>query len=255
MRLGSSVRACGGVSVIFISLMDMSHVPTDEPGPGGRNSCWGRVVNWLAAARVSPAFWVKVVVVIAGLMAVALLWRRFDVKELYQLARGQSGGVVFLVMVILPLAGFPVSWLHVVAGMRFGFLGGGVVVAVTGVLHHVLGWMLVQALPERFFRRLAPWRRRFAGTSCRDVTLLCGLLPGMPYVVQLYLLPAIGTPFPLMFGLSAALHTARALVTIYVGDASEDLTWTRMGMIVVYYLVLFAVSLLALRRLRGSMAD
>jgi uncharacterized membrane protein YdjX (TVP38/TMEM64 family) len=163
--------------------------------------------------------------------------------------------VVFLVMVILPLVGFPVSWLHVVAGMRFGFLGGGVVVAVTGVLHHVLGWMLVRALPERFFRRLAPWRRRFASTSCRDVTLLCGLLPGMPYVVQLYLLPAIGTPFPLMFGLSAALHTARALVTIYVGDASEDLTWTRMGMIVFYYVVLFTVSLLALRRLRGSMAD
>lgn len=235
--------------------MDMSHVPTDEPGPAGRISCWGRVVNWLAAARVSRSVWGKMVVVIAGLMVVGFLWRRFDVKELYQLARGQSGAVVFLVMVILPLAGFPVSWLHVVAGMRFGFLGGGVVVAVTGVLHHVLGWMLVQALPERFFRRLAPWRRRFAGTSCRDATLLCGLLPGMPYVVQLYLLPAIGTPFPLMFGLSAALHTARALVTIYVGDASEDLTWTRMVMIVVYYVVLFAISFLALRRLRGSMAD
>jgi hypothetical protein len=44
-------------------------------------------------------------------------------------------------------------------------------------------------------------------------------------------------------------------VTIYVGDASEDLTWTRMGMIVFYYVVLFTVSLLALRRLRGSMAD
>jgi uncharacterized membrane protein YdjX (TVP38/TMEM64 family) len=212
-------------------------------------------VNWLTAARVSRSIWVKAAVVVAGLMAVSLLWRRFDVKELYQVARGQSGGMVFLVMVILPLAGFPVSWLHVVAGMRFGFLGGGVVVAVTGVLHHVLGWMLVQALPERFFRRLAPWRRRFAGTSCRDATLLCGLLPGMPYVVQLYLLPAIGTPFPLMFGLSAALHTARALVTIYVGDASEDLTWTRMGMIVIYYVALFTVSLLALRRLRGSMAD
>ena len=235
--------------------MDMSHVSTDEPGPGGRTSCWGRVVNWLAAARGSRTVWVKAMVVVAGLMAVGLLWRRFDVKELYQVARGQSGGVVFLVMVILPLVGFPVSWLHVVAGMRFGFLGGGVVVAVTGVLHHVLGWMLVRALPERFFRRLAPWRRRFASTSCRDVTLLCGLLPGMPYVVQLYLLPAIGTPFPLMFGLSAALHTARALVTIYVGDASEDLTWTRMGMIVFYYVVLFTVSLLALRRLRGSMAD
>lgn len=235
--------------------MDMSHVPIDGPGPAGRISCWGRVVNWLVAARVSRSVWVKAMVVVAGLMAVALLWRKLDVKELYQVARGQSGGVVFLVMVILPLAGFPVSWLHVVAGMRFGFLGGGVVVAVTGVLHHVLGWMLVQALPERFFRRLAPWRRRFAGTSCRDATLLCGLLPGMPYVVQLYLLPAIGTPFPLMFGLSAALHTARALVTIYVGDASEDLTWTRMGMIVFYYVVLFTVSLLALRRLRGSMAD
>jgi uncharacterized membrane protein YdjX (TVP38/TMEM64 family) len=255
MRLGASVRAGGVVSVIFISLMDMSHLPTDELGPAGRTSCRGRVVNWLAEARVSRTVWVKAVVVVVGLIAVSLLWRRFDVSELYQVARGLSGGVVFLLMVILPLAGFPVSWLHVVAGMRFGFFGGGVVVAVTGVLHHVLGWMLVRALPERFFRRLAPWRRRFAGTSCRDATLLCGLLPGMPYVVQLYLLPAIGTPFPLMFGLSAALHTARALVTIYVGDTSEDLTWSRMGMIVFYYVVLLAVSLLALRRLRGSMAD
>jgi uncharacterized membrane protein YdjX (TVP38/TMEM64 family) len=159
---------------------------------------------------------------------------------------------VIAAITLLPLVGFPVSWLHLVAGVRFDFAGGLLVVAVTSVLHHIIGWAVVRLLPDRLFKRLDPWREKLRGAGHRDTTLLCCLLPGMPYTVQLYLLPLLGTPFRLMFGLSAALHTARAVVTILFGDISDDLTPARVAALVAYYVVLFAVSAFSLRSLRRS---
>ena len=56
-----------------------------------------------------------------------------------------------------------------------------------------------------------------------------------------------------MFGLCAALHTARAIVTILLGDMSDELTPTKIAVLAVYYVALFAASALALRGLRRSM--
>jgi hypothetical protein len=61
-------------------------------------------------------------------------------------------------------------------------------------------------------------------------------------------------PFSLMFGLSAALHTARAIVTILLGDMSDNLTPAKLAALAAYYCVLFAATVLAFRGLRRSMA-
>ena len=109
-------------------------------------------------------------------------------------------------------------------------------------------------LPRRCFERVEPWRARLRGAGYLDTTLLCCLLPGMPYTIQLYLKPIIGTPFPLMFGLSPLLHTSRAVVTILLGEMSDELTPGRIAALVVYYVALFTVSGLALRHLRRTLA-
>jgi uncharacterized membrane protein YdjX (TVP38/TMEM64 family) len=208
----------------------------------------------LGPLAVTPRLLVRALLVAAAVGALSFFWSRLDLADLHARAKALPGPAVVAAITFLPLIGFPVSWLHLIAGVRFDFLGGMLVVAVTSVLHHVLGWALVRVLPSRFFSRLEPWREKLRGAGHRDATLLCCLLPGMPYTVQLYLMPVIGVPFHLMFGLSAALHTARAIVTILFGDLSDDLTPPRVAALVAYYIVLFTVSALALRGLRRSLA-
>lgn len=205
--------------------------------------------------EVTQRLLIRAAVVAVAVIALAFLWGRIAPEELHAQARELSGVAVIAAITLLPFVGFPVSVLHLVAGVRFGFAAGMLVVAITSVLHHVLGWGLTRLLPARFFKRLDPWRERLRGAGHRDATLLCCLLPGMPYTVQLYLMPVIGVPFSLMFGLSAALHTARAIITILLGDLSDELTPGKLAALAIYYCALFAVSALALRSLRRSMAS
>jgi uncharacterized membrane protein YdjX (TVP38/TMEM64 family) len=226
----------------------------DAPAISPTEAARSRVLFRIGSVAVTARRLTGVLLVLAVVAGLGMAWGRVDVATLHARARALPAAAVVAAIALLPLSGFPVSVLHLVAGVRFDFLGGILVVAVTSVLHHVLGWALVRLLPERCFKSLGPWRRQLAGAGHRDATLLCCLLPGMPYTVQLYLLPVIGTPFPLMFGLSAVLHTARAVVTILLGDVSDALTPGRLATLAVYYLVLLALSTLAVRRLRRTLA-
>src|SRR5690606_13672111 len=145
-----------------------------------------------------------------------------------------AAGVIGTISII-PLFGFPVSWLHLVAGVRFDFWAGLLVVTLTGMCHHFLGWGLVRILPRRHFSQIEPWREKLAGAGHRDATLLCCLLPGMPYTVQLYLLPILGVPLRLLVWLAAPLHSVRAVITLLIGDYGDELTPLRVAILVVYY--------------------
>lgn len=189
-----------------------------------------------------------------AITALMIFWRHLDIDDLHRRAQTLPAVAVVVCITLLPLIGFPVSWLHLIAGVRFGFIGGMIVVALTTVMQHWLGWLLVRVLPHRWFSRIMPWREKLAGAGHRDATLLCGLLPGAPYTVQLYLLPIIGVPLSLLLGLSSLLHTARAIVTTLLGDFSENLTPGRITALVIYYVILVSVCWFALRQLRRVMA-
>lgn len=192
----------------------------------------------------------KALGLIAGIAALTLFWQHLDIDDLHDRAQDLPAAAVIGAIAVLPLVGFPVSWLHLIAGVRFGFAGGMIVVALTTVVHHVLGWLLVRVLPRRWFARIMPWREKLSGAGHRDATLLCALLPGMPYSVQLYLLPIIGVPLHLLVCLSSSLHTGRAIVTILLGDLSEELTPGRIAALVLYYVILISVCWFALSHLR-----
>ncbi len=225
----------------------------DNPAPArdeGRVRRWLRAIPWPSERRTV----VRLVVIVLVLAGLAWLWHSIGLEELIDRAQALPAVGVIIALSLLPMVGFPVSWLHLIAGVRFGFLGGIATVAWAGLCHHFLGWLLVRVLPRRCFRRLDHWREKLAGAGHRDATLLCGLLPGMPYTVQLYVLPAIGVPLWMLLGLSTPLHTGRALVTILLGDHGDDMTPGRAAMLGAYYLVLFTVSYLSLQRLRKAIA-
>jgi hypothetical protein len=83
----------------------------------------------------------------------------------------------------------------------------------------------------------------------REVECLTEGHCGVPHSLPLYLLPVLGVPLSLLLGLAPLIHTARALVTILLGQLSDDLTLPRLLALGAYYLVLFVLAGWFLRHL------
>ncbi len=230
--------------------------PTRHPRTrSGRSKTAARALFRLGPLPVTWSRLTKSLILVALGVALAVFWGRFDVDALHALAREQSAVAVISAVAITPLVGFPISLLHLIAGVRFDVVGGLAVVLFTGFVHHALGWFLVRVLPRRMFKALTPWRAKLAGAGHRDASLLCCLLPGMPYTVQLYLLPVMGVPLKLLLGLCVPLHTVRAVVTILLGDSLSGLTAGRTVSLIIYYVLLFGVSTWALLHLRRTLGE
>jgi uncharacterized membrane protein YdjX (TVP38/TMEM64 family) len=195
------------------------------------------------------------VVIVMVLLALAVGGRSLDLERFHAWTKSLPAAGVAAVIGLLPLVGFPISALHLAAGLRFEFWTALPIVAVATLAQHVICWALARALPRRYFSRLEPWKKKLAGTGFRQAAVLCCLLPGMPYTVQLYLLPVMGAPLRVLCLISVPLHTARATVTILLGTISDDLTAGRIFALAVYYGAVFTICGFALRRLRASLAN
>lgn len=217
---------------------------------GGRFAAWRRKLAALTPRRI-----VSGVVALAAVIALAIWGHTIDLEGFHTWTKELPASGVIALIALLPVMGFPVSVLHLAAGLRFDFWGAMLIVGGTTLVHHVLSWALVRALPARCFTRLEPWRKRLVGAGHREAAVVCSLIPGMPYGVQLYLLPVMGVPVRVLCFISVPLHTLRATVTILLGNLSDDLTVGRVAGLIAYYLVLVGACGLALRGLRRLLKE
>ena len=186
-------------------------------------------------------------------LLLALFWRQIDIEAIHAYADRLPGWTIFTAISAAPLLGVPVAMLHVVAGVRYGVVGGLLVVTVTTVIHHLAGWGLVRIAPHVFAERLAAWQHRFPKGAHLPITVFCCLLPGMPYSIQLYLLPAVGVPLSILVLVSVPLHVLRAVVSVLGGHLSDHVTPGRVAGLLIYYCLLTLFCTLALRRLRVTL--
>ncbi|MDX2185828.1 MAG: hypothetical protein SFV32_02750 [Opitutaceae bacterium] len=184
---------------------------------------------------------------------VFLLWRRLGSIPPEELADKIPASAALSLLAFGPLLAMPVSWLHVLTGLRFGFWPGLAAVAVTTVIHIVGGWLVCRMKPHWVPARLQSWRSRLNGAGGVESVLICTLTPGMPYIVELYVLPAIGVPLRVLASLGTPINTARAVVTLLVGDIASDLSPGRVAILAGYYAILVSVSAYSLHRLRRRM--
>lgn len=191
--------------------------------------------------------------VVAALVAAGVGWRSIDMEAFHAWMQRMPALMVSAVVGVTPLGGFPVSALHLATGVRFPFWTALLVVGITTMFHHTAAWALVRGLPDRFFARLDPWREKLAGAGHVEAAVLCSILPGMPYTVQLYLLPVMNVPLRLICLVSGTLHTARASVTVILGNISADLTVGRVTALASYYLVIVVVCGYTVRRMRRGL--
>ena len=152
---------------------------------------------------------------------------------------------------VLPLIGFPVSILLVLAGVRFGFWGG-MALATGGILfHHVAACHVTRRwLREQVARRLEAWGRRIPRVNGRSwiwFTALFAAIHGPPYALKLYLLALTEVPFRVYLWVGAPVYIFFCVVPVGAGSAvtTFDPTW-------IYVIIIGGTSLALLGRWLGK---
>lgn len=136
-------------------------------------------------------------------------------------------GWLFLAMVILPGIGVPVSALVLLAAAsyteRFGIVLTCAVTLLAVALNMSWTYWLAgnpgQRLLDRIRHRHAERLKAMASANALHVILLFRIMPGIPFVVQNYLLGFLRVPFGLYLGLSSLLQSLFVAALILSGDA------------------------------------
>lgn len=201
--------------------------------------------------------WLRHLLVVLGLIGVGLffLYREVDMHTLQARAMEWNAGLVFALLALLPLVGFPVNVLHVTAGLRFGFALGMTLVALSILFQLLASYAIVHVWHDAFARHLAEVRKRIPRAAHGTVCLFTLLLPGVPYFIQNYTLVLIGVPFRVYISRCLPLHILRAVLTVGLGQQAGKFTRGGLAVLGAYWVLVLCASWWAYRRLRRQLAD
>jgi uncharacterized membrane protein YdjX (TVP38/TMEM64 family) len=199
--------------------------------------------------------WLTVGLAVLVLAGIAVLSSFVDVHRVHLFLQRWPGWAVFGVLVVLPLCGFPVSVLHVVAGIRWGPVLGISLVSLSILLQLLASYGLVHLFRASFARRFESLRRGLPQGAYGPVTLFTLLLPGVPYFAKNYVLPLAGVPLRTYLLWALPLHILRSAVAVFFGHESDRLTPARIAGFVAYGIAITLSCAWAFRRLRVAVAN
>lgn len=132
---------------------------------------------------------------------------------------------------VLPVVGGPLTIFLVLAGVRFGFIGGMGVSAGAVFFHHFVAYRLTHG----YFREpVKHWlerrERKIPPIPAKDriwFTVLFASVHGPPYAMKLYLLALTDLPFRIYFWVGAPVYIAFCVIPVGAGSAvmTFDMTW------------------------------
>lgn len=128
---------------------------------------------------------------------------------------------LFLAMALLPLLGFPISIVYIVAGARFGLWWGGMVVAGVTTVHllfsHAIGrWLLRQKIEGALERR--GWQiPHLPRAADAEIAAFGALVPGVPYFIRNYLLALTDVRFVVYWLVCLPVYVGRSYLALMLG--------------------------------------
>jgi uncharacterized membrane protein YdjX (TVP38/TMEM64 family) len=161
---------------------------------------------------------------------------------------------VLPLMAILPIAGFPISVVYLVAGAKFGPLWGGVVVAAVTTAHLLGTYVIARSFLRKPLQRFIEQRHTHLPHIPDDeqaaVCLIAALVPGLPYVIRNYVLALADIRLRYYVGICLPIYVARSYVTILLGDMSSDPSRTKIMVLIIVDVLKVAICALVIWRLR-----
>src|SRR5690349_22063384 len=99
----------------------------------------------------------------------AALFSTINLRQFQNWLAGCNGGLVFVIIAVLPLFGFPVSLLQILAGAKFGILMG-FVVSTLAIVVHMFGmyWIGTSCMRRPIEWYLARRKHRLPQVPCGE---------------------------------------------------------------------------------------
>jgi len=194
--------------------------------------------------------------ILAGIVlcgAGALLASLVDFREARHWIEGVNSGWFFVILAVLPILGFPISVLQVVAGVKFGFWAG-MSVTAGAMMVHLLGahWVGSGFLKGPVSRLLSRTRFRLPQVQGNEQSVLGFLVPLLPgsYTVKNYLMVLGGVSLRTLLCVCLPVYAARATSGIFLGDVTGHLTPWLIGLLVAGKIVAIVVTVWVIKRFR-----
>ena len=192
------------------------------------------------------------VVVLGAIIALALEYGWWG--ELVGALERVNPVLTVVLMALLPLAGFSIGIVYVVAGLKFGLVWGGLVIAGVTALHLVgTHWIVRSFLRgpiERFLQRRGYRLPEFPAGAERSLAAMVALVPGPPYFLRNYALALSGIPLAKYFWPCVLIYTVRSYVTLALGDLGGDPSRAAFGWLAGIFAVKIVICGFLIRRIR-----
>jgi uncharacterized membrane protein YdjX (TVP38/TMEM64 family) len=144
-------------------------------------------------------------------------------------------------MLLLPVAGFPMSIFLVVAGIKFGLFRAIVIWALILPVHATIAYYLANALRKQMMIFLT----EKMGYDLPDVpekheaiySLAFLVVPGIPYAVKNYLLPLAGVKFRYCVTMNIIVQLSLGIPFIILGKSAADMNLTYLLIAAGFFLI------------------
>ena len=177
-----------------------------------------------------------VVTVLLTVVAACLFSAGVDFKAARNWIEGVNGWVFFVLLSVLPIFGFPISVLQIMAGVKFGFWAGVGLTSISIVCHllgvHWVGSGMLRKPIARWLSRTPYQLPDIPGGQGRTIAFLMPFLPGS-YTLKNYLMVLGGISLPTLLWVCMPVYAVRASSGIFLGGATQHLTPTIIGVLVV----------------------
>ena len=224
------------------------------PPRGKRGSAHHQLLFGLAQHK--RKLWWVVAYVALVIIAVTLVLRYTDVRwaSVIEWIDGLDPWLVLPLMAVLPIGGFPISVVYLVAGARFGAVWGGVVVAMVTTVHLLGTYLIARSFLrgplQRFIERHNAHLPEIPVDEQAAVCVIAALVPGLPYVVRIYALALAGVKLSYYIGVSLPIYVARSYVTILLGDMTSDPSRNKIIILLIVDVLKVTICALVIWRLR-----
>jgi len=192
--------------------------------------------------------------VLAAVVVVLYVRSDLDLNDLTRRIASFNGAVVFALMALLPVAGFSIAVVYLVAGIKFGPILGGVAVAAATALHLLLTHWICRTVLRGPLQRMLQRRHHQLphvpeGENV-SVAAMAALIPGLPYFARNYLLALTDVPLRVYFWVCLPIYVVRSYIVILLGDLGTDVTRRTFIILALVYVVKLSICAYLLWRIR-----
>jgi len=146
-------------------------------------------------------------------------------------------------MILLPLAGVPLSVFIFLLGMKFGLLYGILLLEITLPIHMLTAYLLAHGVRKPIENYLIKRKNyqlpKIPEKNALMYSFLFLVFPAFPYSIKIYMLPLADVRFRYCFWLNWAVQGTLCIPFVLLGKSAADLNATIFGITILLFIGIY----------------